>query len=308
MSKKVSILILALVCLCVLTGCFCQHEFAPADCVNPQTCTKCDKTEGEALGHVWLAATCTEAKTCEICGAKDGEPKGHTWTEATCTEAKTCSSCKQTEGEALGHAWADATTEAPQTCTVCMETEGERIITDPRFTTAEALVLMGKWGCSVDLTGEDMDLPDFPGTLNMILALDFGNAGDMKISCEIGNQEAFMESMVGYTLEVTYNDFKQQGVDKATADQMMQTMYGMSMEEYVRAMLGEIDFNEMFAAIYDALDVGGVYYLEDGKLYVGQNWQTPMEQTLYRMEGNVLYIDELQQELGIQNGFTRMGE
>ena len=34
------------------------HEWTDATCGTPKTCTKCDLTEGEALGHSWQEADC----------------------------------------------------------------------------------------------------------------------------------------------------------------------------------------------------------------------------------------------------------
>lgn len=44
------ILMVAMVAL-LLTGCCLSHEWADATCEEPKTCTKCGKTEGDALGH-----------------------------------------------------------------------------------------------------------------------------------------------------------------------------------------------------------------------------------------------------------------
>lgn len=33
-------------------GCSCNHEWKEATCTEPKICEKCDKTEGEALGHI----------------------------------------------------------------------------------------------------------------------------------------------------------------------------------------------------------------------------------------------------------------
>lgn len=49
-----------------------------ADCYTPKTCSKCEETEGEALGHDWLDATCEEPETCDRCGETEGEALGHT--------------------------------------------------------------------------------------------------------------------------------------------------------------------------------------------------------------------------------------
>lgn len=125
--KKFVVILLA-ISLLVLAGCSCKHDWQEADCLNPKTCTLCDKTEGEALGHDWQKATCENPKTCDTCGETEGEALGHTWQDATCTQPKTCSACKETEGEALGHTWEEATYDAPKTCSVCVITEGDPLV------------------------------------------------------------------------------------------------------------------------------------------------------------------------------------
>ncbi len=84
--KKLILLLLALFLLVpviCLTSCDdeksgeeCTHTWADATCTTPKTCTKCHKTEGEALGHDYgefvtvKPATCVEGrkeKTCSRC-------------------------------------------------------------------------------------------------------------------------------------------------------------------------------------------------------------------------------------------------
>ena len=79
------------------------HDFAPATCTKPRTCTRCSETRGEVKGHNFKAATCTAPKTCTVCGAKEGAAKGHIWKSATCSTPKTCIVCNAVEGTALGH-------------------------------------------------------------------------------------------------------------------------------------------------------------------------------------------------------------
>ena len=121
--KKVSLLIFALILLLVFVACqpkeeACTHEWTAATCTAAKTCTKCNATEGAALGHDWAAATCTAAKTCKNCNETEGTPLGHTEVTleakaATCTatgltEGKKCSVCNtvtkaQTTVPATGH-------------------------------------------------------------------------------------------------------------------------------------------------------------------------------------------------------------
>lgn len=52
MKKKLITAFFAIILpLLVLTGCGCKHEWVDATCTAPKTCSKCQETEGEALGH-----------------------------------------------------------------------------------------------------------------------------------------------------------------------------------------------------------------------------------------------------------------
>ena len=94
-----------ILCVCLLCGCGCKHEWSEAACEQPKTCSACGLTEGEALGHSWLDATCTAPRTCSACGAEEGEALGHNWFDATCTAPETCGICGATQGAALNHAF-----------------------------------------------------------------------------------------------------------------------------------------------------------------------------------------------------------
>lgn len=108
-----------------ISACCISHDWKEATCTEPKTCTKCNKTEGEALGHDWAEATCTEPKTCSICGETEGKAIGHIAQEASCTEDAICSVCGEVAEKATGHYWKAATIEKPMTCIVCGLTEGE---------------------------------------------------------------------------------------------------------------------------------------------------------------------------------------
>ncbi len=65
--------IAALVALLLLTCVFGNHEFAPATCTEPETCTRCGERRGEPLGHIFTEATHQNAPTCIRCGYTEGE-------------------------------------------------------------------------------------------------------------------------------------------------------------------------------------------------------------------------------------------
>lgn len=93
------------------------HNWAPASCVEPETCKICGQTHGDALGHDWEEATCEKAKTCRRCNETAGDSLGHKWEIATCTEPKTCGRCSKTKGEELGHDVTSWTTVIEAVCT-----------------------------------------------------------------------------------------------------------------------------------------------------------------------------------------------
>lgn len=304
MKKRILILALALVCMLALTGCFCQHEvWLEATCDAPKTCESCGKTEGEALGHVWLAATCDTPRTCDTCGVTSGEAKGHSWAEADCTDPKKCENCGLTEGEALGHDWQEATTETPKTCLRCDLTEGERIITDPRFTTAAASGLFGKWGCIIDVTGEMMDLEGFEGSIPFRFCLEFKNDGTMSVSMQIPDEEAFMDAILDYAAESVYRDLEAQGISRDAADNLFQSQYGMSIQDYLRESMGQMDVAALMDSFLASFTPGAVYYVDGDTLYLGMSWEANMEPTGYTLEGDSLIIDSFNQEFGFDAVF-----
>lgn len=72
-----SVVLVATLFLAVFFG-FCRHTWVEATCEQPRTCSKCEKTEGDALGHHWTDATCTKARHCTVCSIQEGTPAGHT--------------------------------------------------------------------------------------------------------------------------------------------------------------------------------------------------------------------------------------
>ena len=304
--KKLIALLFALALVFTLAACGCEHEFAAADCVNPATCTLCGETEGEALGHVWMAATCETPKTCENCGVTDGEPKGHSMVEATCEEAKHCETCKMTEGEALGHAWLDATTETPKTCETCATTEGERIITDPRFTTAATQELQGKWRLPVPMTEEDIGIPGMQVDDCVYLVAEFANDGNFSITIEV--TEKFGDLMKQILTESIYAEFELQGMDKEAADAAFAIAYGMSIQDYVDEELSYVDLNELFASAFGAIEIKGVYYVEDGLVYSADSWEDEMIGDSYTITGDTLTIEGMTEDLGLDSSFVRVKE
>ena len=142
------------------------HSWKDATCTDPETCSVCGATQGEALGHDWdegvinPAPDCTNAGvktyTCDLCGETKTEavdPNGHSWKDATCTDPETCSVCGATQGEALGHSWNEGEiTTAPDcenegvktyTCDLCGETKTEAVAATGHTEVADEAVAPG---------------------------------------------------------------------------------------------------------------------------------------------------------------------
>lgn len=257
MKKRLTLLVLVLVFALALSACGCKHS-------------------------TWIKADCETAKTCDDCGKTQGEPLGHNWKEATCDTGKTCENCGRVEGAALGHNWLDATTEAPKTCENCGLTEGERIITDERFTTVATADIQGKWGYTVEMNGEMMGEPDFEGTISFTLVLELMNDGVMDMYLVMGDTSALRQ----YMIDSMYKEFEAAGLDREAADAAVQESLGMSMEEYVDYALEMIDFNSLMGTF----SFKGVYYVENGVLYLGMNWNSEMDGEAFILEGDTLTL------------------
>ena len=84
------------------------HDWADATCTAPKTCSRCDATEGNALGHnfatVWSSDASKHWHACSRCDAKDGEA-AHTPDREAATETDPikCTECDYIITAALGH-------------------------------------------------------------------------------------------------------------------------------------------------------------------------------------------------------------
>ncbi len=297
MKKYISSVLCILLLSALLAGCSCSHSWKDANCEIPKTCTQCGRTEGAPLGHVWQAATCENAKTCEVCGKTDGEAKGHQWVDVTCEEAQHCTVCHQVMGEPLGHVWADATTEAPKTCRVCMATEGDRIITDPRFTTEACKALFGTWKGEYVIDGRqelellELELPDEENLeYTAYMTYTFCNDGTFQIHISF-EAESYFRVVRLVSIEMLYDQYAQQGMNREQADAYHFNMTGMNVAAAVDAQIAGANIRD-----YDqALEM--VYYVQGSKIYAALTWDDEMEPEEYTLRDGKLYMVEDDMEM-----------
>ncbi len=287
MKKAIALILCLAALLTVLAGCGCEHEWKSAKCETPKTCRLCGETEGEALGHDWEDATCLEPKICRECDEEKGEPLGHDWVEATCELPKHCQTCNEIEGVVLEHEWQEATTEAPKTCVLCQKTEGERIITDARFTTEACKELFGTWRAEYMCDGEKQLGVSVPGEdldFLVYMTFTFGNDGTMTMVCEY-DEDSFKNVTRVYTIELLYATFAEQGYTREQTDQLMLENYGKSTVDYVEEQVAAMDVEDY------TMEENYVYYVQDGSIYAGEDWQEELEQEEYSFRDGKLVLN-----------------
>lgn len=99
------------------------HDYAPADCVNPQKCktSGCHATQGTPLGHDPTPATCISPIGCRRigCNYTKGGLGNHSYTKPSCKIPSTCRYCHDEKGDLLPHDFAGATCGKRGTCRAC---------------------------------------------------------------------------------------------------------------------------------------------------------------------------------------------
>ena len=127
MKKFLKVMMLLLVCVALLTACGeCDHDWDPATCEDPKTCSKCGETKGkpDEDAHEWEEDD-DGVMVCEVCGEEkeegEDEDEGdepvaecdHDWVDATCEDPAYCSICGEEGEDALGHSYSRGS------CTEC---------------------------------------------------------------------------------------------------------------------------------------------------------------------------------------------
>lgn len=256
------------------------HEWYAATCAAPKTCSVCGKTEGGTLAHSWVDATCENPKTCSVCGSTEGAALEHEWV-ASCTTPNTCTRCGKTEGEAKGHDWEPATTTAPKTCRVCGLTEGDKITVDDRFHVDICQELFGDWSASGSDTYEAADGAAYTMSYNSVMS--FSNTGVCTI-VDVFDLEEYRAYYQAFMTDYMYEYYADYGYSKAEADADMKAYYGMTIPEYMAALAAELTQE-------DAINTSNcVYYVEDGKLYISDAWDSEFTACPYVRNGDTLTI------------------
>lgn len=117
-NKIYSIFLLVLIVCLLFTCCTLpqtNNEFetnSPVSTIETtQTSTETEPSDKTSEPHIhsYVSATCTEPEKCSSCGETRGNAKGHEWQDATCSSPQKCISCNATTGNKLSHNYTNGT-------------------------------------------------------------------------------------------------------------------------------------------------------------------------------------------------------
>ena len=134
--------------------------------------------------------------------------------------------------------------------------------------------IIGTWSMDVDLSEElnrqmGDDFAGFDGKLIITLKFDFNEDGSFKMYADKGAlRESFagwMDAFVVFSADVMYAEFEGYGLSREEADELIQSSYNCTIEEYIRlAMESSVDID----AMADEMETKGIWEVEGDKLYM----------------------------------------
>ena len=221
-------------------------------------------------------------------------PCEHQWEAANCKDPKTCRLCGDTTGvKNDDHQWEDATTDAPKTCSVCGLTEGDKIETDERFTTKACKEIFGNWVGEYEQKGSELGVGG-ETMVSLKLNITFFNNGEAQVKTELADAPTFKEDYAAQMKEAVYKNFESQ----AKAESWSMDTFGKSVSEYCAERATQI------AAAMNRVEEM-VYYVENGVIYMAEDWDSDMSASNYEMVDDGMMLDY--SALGRELAMTRVG-
>ena len=140
--------------------------------------------------------------------------------------------------------------------------------------------ILGAWKMDCDLSSSiaselGAEFEDFEGTFIVTIIFEFQEDGTFRMYLD---EESFRENFDGwldevilYTVDTMYDMFAEMGLSKEETDELLQDMYNMTMEEYLReSMETEMDPQGMADSILEDVDMTGVYRVDGDRLYMAE--------------------------------------
>lgn len=142
--------------------------------------------------------------------------------------------------------------------------------------------ILGTWRMRCDLseaiaTELGQDFEDFEAPFIVDMMFEFSEDGAFRMYVDEEsfreNFNVWLDEVLLYTASIMYDMFEEMGLSKSEADELVQDLYGMTMEEYLReSMMAEMDVEELIEEIIGSVDINGVYKVEEDRLYMAE-WE-----------------------------------
>lgn len=156
--------------------------------------------------------------------------------------------------------------------------------------------LVGTWVTQIDMADLYFEFENLESSCTITVTMILTDKGEMSMTIEVDEDE-IRNVMYEVALESVYVSFEEEGLSRAEADAAFEAQMGMTISEYVEAMLAEADVNELLGGMPEAFS--GVYYVENGMLCAGDSWNQPLDGVEYTLNGSTLTLvdDESEMEL-----------
>lgn len=158
--------------------------------------------------------------------------------------------------------------------------------------------LYGTWSSDFNLTdtlAKEMgeEFAGFDEELILKVYVDFNEDGTWKMYVDSDefseSMGVWMDALVDFSVELMYSMLEEQGVDQATADDMLEQQFGMPISEYMSAMMAEsLDVESMA----DEMEDSGVYEAKGNKLYMEEEEIDKNAYDIFTVKDGVLTIDK----------------
>lgn len=157
--------------------------------------------------------------------------------------------------------------------------------------------LYGTWSTDIDLTealAEEMgdDFADFDAEFGITLYMDFNEDGTVKAYIDedefAADMDVWMQELVAFAVEMMYAEFENQGVDRESADALLEEQFGMPLDQYMLEMMQDsMDIESMASE----MESNGVFEAKGNKLYIAEDEIDKNTYDIFTVEGDTLTID-----------------
>lgn len=155
----------------------------------------------------------------------------------------------------------------------------------------------GTWSVKLDLSAamkEELgsEFSDFDAPFAFTVYLDLNKDGSYKMYVDEKETEkdmdTFIEAMGDYFVNYLYTAMEAQGIDRTTAQTLLEQQFGMSVRDYAIQMLKEsVDITEMTNSMVQE----GVYEVKGNKFYMGLDKIDKTVFDLITIDGDTLTLN-----------------